>query len=164
MSIKGIGNLLTGGGLDFIGKGLDFVNKRWPPKMSEDDKAQMQVVLKDMLHQQAMDIQQAAHEDEKQFNERTIALEGTAKDLQSVPFVGSVVIFLRGAFRPLFSYFTAFLDFQYFMAGMTWTDRQESLLLAINLLVLGFFFGERAMKNVLPLLAGAFAAKAGESK
>lgn len=153
--MKFLKNLLSNGGL--IAKGLDFVNKRWPPDMSEQQRAQMEVVVKDMLHDQQMELIQAAHEDERQFNERTIALEGTANDLKALPYVGAVVIFLRGAFRPLFAYLTAYLDWLYFVSGMGWTERQESLLLAINLLVLIFFFGERAMKNVMPLIAEVFA-------
>jgi hypothetical protein len=70
-----------------------------------------------------------------------------------------VVIFLRGAFRPLFAYFTLYADYVYLIEGMSWTERQETLLLAINLLVLVFFFGERAMKNVMPLIVKVFAAK-----
>lgn len=155
--MKWIRNLISGDGL--IAKGLDFINDRWPPDMSEQQRKQMEIVVKDMLHEQQMQLLEAAHEDEKQFNERTIALEGTAKDLQSVPYVGAIVIFLRGAFRPLFAYLTAYLDWTYFVGGMQWTERQETLLLSINLLVLIFFFGERAMKNVMPLIAQVFAVK-----
>lgn len=103
------------------------------------------------------------HELEKvliaEFNERTIALEGTASDLRDLPIVGSVVIFLRGAFRPLFAYFVAYLDFVYFIKGMSWGEQQESLLWAVNMLVMGFFFGERAMKNVMPLVGQVFSKK-----
>lgn len=150
--------LLSGDGL--IAKGLDFINDRWPPDMSEQQKAQMEVVVKDMLHRQQMELMEAAHEDEKQFNERTITMEGTAKDLQAIPFVGALIIFMRGAFRPLFAYFTLYADYVYLIEGMSWTERQETLLLAVNLLVLVFFFGERAMKNIMPLIVKVFAVKA----
>ena len=164
--------LLSGDGL--VAKGLEFVNKRWPPNMSEGDKAAAEVVIKEMLHSQQMDISTAMRQDEQQFNERTIALEGTAKDLQGIPYIGGLIIFMRGAFRPLFSYFTGYMDWLYFSestirvmdeAGVldrivqTWTPQQETLLLAMNLLVLIFFFGERAMKNVLPLIMQVFMAR-----
>lgn len=173
--LGGLKGLLSGDGL--VAKGLDFVNKRWPPNMSEADKAAAEVVVKEMLHSQQMELMAAMTEDEKIFNERTIALEGTAKDLQAIPFVGAIIIFIRGAFRPLFSYFTAYMDWMYFTtatervvddAGLllrvvpTWTDQQETLLLAMNLLVLAFFFGERAMKNVLPLIVQVFANRGGK--
>lgn len=154
-SLKG---LLAGDGL--IAKGLEFVNERWPADMSEEQKAQMNLVVKDMLHKQKMELTEAAREDEAQFNARTIALEGTASDLKTIPYLGGLIIFLRGAFRPVFSYMTMYFDFIYFVDDTaTWTDRQEALLLAINLLVLIFFFGERAMKNVLPLIMNVFAPK-----
>ena len=155
--LKSLGSLLSGDGL--IAKGLEFVNKRWPPDMSEADRAANNLVVEEALHRQKMETEAAAREDEQLFNERTIALEGTAKDLQAVPFVGPVVIFMRGAFRPTFAYATLYWDWLYFTSGMAWTDRQEALLLAVNLLVLVFFFGERALKNVLPLIAQVFMAR-----
>lgn len=158
--MKWLKALLGGEGGGLIGKGLEFINERWPPDMSEEQRKQMEIVVKDMLHKQEMEIREAAAQDEALFNERTIALEGTAKDLAAIPFIGSIVIFLRGAFRPLFAYFTLYADYIYLIEGMSWTERQETLLLAINLLVLVFFFGERAMKNVMPLIVKVFAAKA----
>lgn len=158
--MKWLKTLLGGEGGGLIGKGLEFINERWPPDMSEEQRKQMEIVVKDMLHKQEMEIREAAAQDEALFNERTIALEGTAKDLAAIPFIGSIVIFLRGAFRPLFAYFTLYADYIYLIEGMSWTERQETLLLAINLLVLVFFFGERAMKNVMPLIVKVFAAKA----
>lgn len=158
--MKWLKALLGGEGGGLIGKGLEFINERWPPDMSEEQRKQMEIVVKDMLHKQEMEIREAAAQDEALFNERTIALEGTAKDLAAIPFIGSIVIFLRGAFRPLFAYFTLYADYIYLIEGMSWSERQETLLLAINLLVLVFFFGERAMKNVMPLIVKVFAAKA----
>lgn len=154
-----LGDVLSGDGL--AAKTLEFVNTRWPPSMSDQQKAEMEVVLKDLAHRQTLDLMSAAREDEALFNERTIALEGTAKDLQAIPILGHIVIFLRGSFRPAFAYATFYWDFVYFVSGMRWTDRQETLLLVINLLVLVFFFGERAMKNVMPLITQVFIAKNG---
>jgi hypothetical protein len=153
---KAISKLLSG---DFVENAMNFVNDRWPPDMSEAQRAQMEIVIKDMLHKQSMDLAEAAREDEAAFNERTMAMEGTAKDLQAIPVVGAVIIFLRGAFRPMFAYMTAYFDWMYFSQGMGFNERQETLLLSINLLVLVFFFGERAMKNVMPLIAQVFMAK-----
>jgi len=158
--LKAIGSFLSG---DFVKNSLDFVNTRWPPDMSEQQKAQMEVVIKDMLHKQQIELAEVAAKDEQLFNERTIALEGTAKDLAAIPYLGAPIIFLRGAFRPLFAYMVAYLDYEYFISGMNWSERQETLLLSINLLVLVFFFGERAMKNVMPLIAKVFVAQKGEA-
>jgi hypothetical protein len=154
--LKAIGSFLSG---DSIKNVTSFINERWPPDMSEAQRKQMQLVIDDALHRQQMELAEAARQDEGAFNERTIALEGTAKDLAAIPYVGALIIFMRGAFRPLFSYCTMYFDWLYFSGGLTFTERQETLLLAINLLVLVFFFGERAMKNVMPLIINAFVAK-----
>ena len=64
---------------------------------------------------------------------------------------------MRGMFRPAFSYMTMYIDFVYFTTNTSgWSEQQQTLLLAMNLLVLVFFFGERAMKNIMPLIAAAF--------
>jgi hypothetical protein len=156
--LKGLMNFLKG---DFVKDAMDFVNTRWPPDMSEAQKAQMTVILKELAHKQAMDLSEVAQADEAAFNKRTVELEGTAADLKSIPFVGALIIFLRGAFRPLFAYMTAYVDWIYFTTNTAhWPQQQQTLLISINLLVLVFFFGERALKNVMPLLTNAIAAKA----
>jgi hypothetical protein len=155
--LKGLMSFLKG---DFVKNAMDFVNTRWPPNMSESDKAQMELVITDMLHKQAMDLAAVAQKDEAAFNQRIVDLEGTAHDLKSIPFIGALIIFLRGAFRPMFAYMVAYVDWLYFTTDTAhWPEQQQTLLIAINLLVLAFFFGERAMKNVMPLITSAIAAK-----
>ena len=156
--LKGLMGFLNG---SFVENGLKFINERWPPDMSEQQRAQMEMIVKEMLHKQTLELAEMAREDEKLFNERTKELEGTAADLKSVWLLGPIIIFLRGAFRPVFSYFVLYADYQYLIvsAMQNWTERQEALLFAVNLLVLIFFFGERAMKNVMPLLARVFEAR-----
>jgi hypothetical protein len=149
---------LSGG---FAEKGVELIGKVVRDKDQADRlAADFRTLCQTQDHELQRITLEAEAEAERQFNERTISMEGTASDLQAIPWIGAVVIFLRGAFRPLFAYFTAFLDYEYFVTGMAWTERQESLLLAINLLVLIFFFGERAMKNVMPIIVQMFAVKA----
>ena len=153
-----IGGLL-GGGLG--AKIAEIIGNRIADKAeAEKARVELETAIGERAHEIERMTLEAVAEAERQFNERTIAMEGTANDLKALPYVGAVVIFLRGAYRPLFAYFTAYLDWVYFISGMGWTERQESLLLAINLLVLIFFFGERAMKNVMPLIAEVFAKRA----
>ena len=159
--LKGLMGFLNG---SFVKDSMNFINTRWPPDMSEQAKAQMEIVIKDLLHKQAMDIANVAQEDEAMFNKRTVDLEGTASDLKTIPFVGALVIFLRGAFRPLFSYMTAYMDYIYFVTDTSdWSEQKQTLLIAINLLVLVFFFGERALKNVMPLIIGALGVKTAQA-
>ena len=159
--LKGLMGFLNG---SFVKDSMNFINTRWPPDMSEQAKAQMEIVIKDLLHKQAMEISAVAQEDEAMFNKRTTDLEGTAADLKTIPFVGALVIFLRGAFRPLFSYVTAYMDYIYFVTDTSdWSEQKQTLLIAINLLVLVFFFGERALKNVMPLIIGALGVKTAQA-
>ena len=143
----------------FVKDGADAIGQF---KFTKEEQAEFQLKQAELANKLTIDLMDAANKQEQMFNERTIALEGTAGDLKSVPFVGPILIFLRGAFRPLFAYLVAYFDWAYFISGMTWTDKQESLLYAVNLLVLAFFFGERAIKNVMPVITQMFAAKNGK--
>lgn len=153
---------------DFLGGGLgtkiaDIVGSRIEDKGKQQlAQLELEKAVGDRAHELEMAQLEADKEAEHDFNDRTKELEGTASDLKSVPYVGAVVLFLRGAFRPLFAYFTAYLDFMYFTSGVQWSDKQQALVYAVNMLVLGFFFGERALKNVLPMVAKVFEARAGQ--
>lgn len=91
--------------------------------------------------------------------ERAAQLEGTTRDLLALPVVGRLVIFLRGMQRPVWGFGTLWGDFMVFSGRWNvalqtdgnWTPEGMALIL-INLLVLGFLFGERAVKNLLPLV------------
>lgn len=153
---------------DFLGGGLgakiaDIVGSRIEDKGKQQlAQIELEKAVGDRAHELEMAQLQADKDAEAEFNDRTKELEGTASDLKALPYVGSVVLFLRGAFRPLFAYFTAYLDWLYFYQSMAWSDKQQALVYAVNMLVLGFFFGERALKNVLPTVAKVFEAKSSQ--
>ena len=153
---KGLLSFVSGGLSDKI---VDTVKDFFPPSMSEQEKIEMQMRIKDAAHKQEVELLQLLNDSEKEFNKRTIDLEGTASDLKSIPFIGAIIIFLRGAFRPLFSYFVFFLDYKVFSHQWILTEQQDSLFWAINILVLGFFFGERAIKNITPIIGQYFGNK-----
>lgn len=91
---------------------------------------------------------------EQAFNQRIKDMEGTANDLKSIPYIGAIVIFLRGLQRPLWGFFTFYADWKIFASEWTLPDeRLYTLLLVINILILAFLFGERAIKNVMPLIS-----------
>jgi hypothetical protein len=135
---------VTGG---FVSTAVDTFKDYFPPDMSPGQKADQQM-------------DDAAITAEEVLTNRIAQLEGTASDLKSVPFVGPLVLFLRGLQRPLWGYATLFMDYMWFSEWPTLTSKQESALMAINILVLGFLFGERAIKNVMPLITKLFEAKA----
>lgn len=96
---------------------------------------------------------QLAQEAQAEFNKRIAELEGTASDLTKFGLLGRLVVFVRGCQRPVWGFATLYMDFMWFSGR--WAElsqQQESAFWIINLLVLGFLFGERAIKNLMPLI------------
>lgn len=145
-----VGDFLTGGVVDTI---ADTVEKYFPPDMSEKQKADLKLAIKQLEHNQKIELLKLATEADAEFNDRIKAMEGTAKDLSQFGWLGRIVLFLRGCQRPVWGGLTMWMDVMWFSgkwAGMT--QQQESALWLINALVLGFLFGERAIKNVAPFI------------
>ena len=143
-------DFLTGG----IGsKIVDKVLKQFPDKLSESDKVKLEMAITEATREHEVKLLEIAKEQDAEFNNRIKQLEGTAQDLSRFGWFGSIVIFLRGCQRPIWGYLTLYMDLMWFSGQ--WSDlskQQESAFWIINLLVLGFLFGERAVKNLMPLI------------
>lgn len=148
---------VTGG---FVSTAVDTFKDYFPPDMSAEQIADLELRTKKLQSDIQQQMDNASNIAEELLTNRISQLEGTASDLKSVPFVGPLVLFLRGLQRPLWGYATLFMDYMWFSEWTTLTSKQESALMAINILVLGFLFGERAIKNVMPLITKLFEAKA----
>ena len=131
--------------LDFISGGMgseivkgvaSFVKGQFPDKLSEADQLQIQMKVTEIANAQ---INKAA-----------------ASDLKAIPVLGPVMLFLRGAQRPVWSMATMYFDWIWFN-GSAFTEQQSTALIVINSMVLGFLFGERTLKNLEPLLIKVFA-------
>lgn len=149
----------------FIGKGFlkdvgDVVDRFVTTK---DEKEEMKRMMAELVHRQEMELQKFSLEAEQEFNQRVKDLEGTAKDLNQAGWIGRVVLFIRGAQRPLWGYFVGVMDFMVFSGQWSLGDNQqmESAFWIINFLVLGFLFGERAVKNVAPLVGEMMSKRTG---
>ena len=96
------------------------------------------------------------------FDRRIADLEGTASDLKAVPILGQLMLFVRGAQRPLWGIGTGFMDVMVFSNQWHLPDEgpQPMAFWTINFLVLGFLFGERAIANILPLVIQFMQARA----
>lgn len=146
-----IASLFTGGLASTV---MDGIKTYFPPDMSDEQKAAVNLELQKIELQKQIEVNKAIAEAEKALNERIAQHEGTAKDLQALPIVGRVIVFARGCQRPLWGFGVMWADLQWFSGQ--WADlsqQQESALWVINFLVLGFLFGERAIKNVAPLIS-----------
>ncbi|WP_282038207.1 hypothetical protein [Saccharicrinis aurantiacus] len=143
-----ISGLLGGGLVKDVGDLIDrFVT-------TGAEKQEAKAMLLELQHKQEMEAFKLSLETEQEFNQRIKDLEGTASDLNQSGWMGKVVLFLRGAQRPMWGYFVAFMDYMVFAGrwSLNENERLESAFWIINFLVLGFLFGERAVKNVGPLV------------
>lgn len=148
-------DMLSGG---FGSKLVETVRGYFPPSMSDAEKREFELKLLETTHRQEIELLTATQSAEAEFNQRLRDMEGTASDLAKMPILGPIILFLRGCQRPLFGIYTLVMDFLVFSGSWKIPEdsRLESAFFAINLLVLGFLFGERAVRNVMPLLLAYF--------
>ncbi len=125
---------------------------------TKDEKSKIKRELIELAHKQEMEVQKKIFEAEHEFNQRIKDMEGTAKDLTQAGWLGKIVLFFRGLQRPLWGYGVMFMDVMVFSERWNLIEGsgKESAFWVINFLVLGFLFGERAVKNVGPLVAQMF--------
>lgn len=145
-----LGDFLSGG----LGSTLvETVKDYFPPSMSEQEKANLSHAIQLAADKKEIELRKLANDQDAEFNKRIKDMEGTTKDLQSIPILGPMIIFARGAQRPVWGFATLYMDYMVFSGQWSGlTEQNESALWVINLLVLGFLFGERAVKNVGPII------------
>lgn len=141
-----------GGGV--LQGGFDIVKSYFPPSMTDKEKGEAQLAYERFVHQKQVEVNSEVLKVDQEFNNRIKAMEGTASDLKSIPILGHAIIFIRGAQRPAWGAFTLYADYMVFSKAwdLAATPQLSSMLFAINVLVLGFLFGERSVKNILPFL------------
>jgi len=156
-------DFLTGG---LGSKIIDTVLAQFPGQLSDDQKAAITAAIVKATREHELTLLNLANEQDNEFNSRIKEMEGTAGDLMQFGVIGKVIVFLRGLQRPLWGFAVMVMDFNVFSGEWNLADLSksvgenvvgtnvESAFWLINFLVLGFLFGERAMKNVLPLLKG----------
>lgn len=143
---------------DFVGGGLfkeakELIKEYWPPDLSPEKRAELELRLQESQHKRDLDAQRMIIESEQAITERISQLEGTVSELKTIPFIGAFVIFTRAMQRQVWGYSTLYINFLWFSGQWKFTEQQESAMWVINLLVLGFLFGERAIQNIAPLIS-----------
>lgn len=133
----------------------------FPPDMTPQQKAEAELKIQEMLHEKQLQANKVLDESAKQLDKRISEQEGTAKDLIGVPILGRTVLFLRGMQRPVWGFATLFMDFKWFFGTYDFNEQQQTAMIVINILVLGFLFGERTLKNLEPLIIKVFGEKNG---
>jgi hypothetical protein len=108
------------------------------------------------LHQKEIEANKVLNDAAAQLDKRIAEQEGTAADLKTIPVLGHILIFARGAQRPVWGFATLYMDFKWLFEPGTFTEQQQTAMIVINILVLGFLFGERTIKNLEPLIIKVF--------
>lgn len=145
----------------FIGGGLfkevkETVMAYLPPNMTPQEKAEYELKVQELLHKKELEANKILENAAAQLDRRIAEQEGTAKDLAQIPILGRIVLFLRGLQRPTWGFATLYMDYLWFFGAYTFTDQQQTAMIVINMLVLGFLFGERTIKNLEPLIIKVF--------
>lgn len=154
------GSIASALGGSIIKDAGDLFTKYFPPDMNPQDAADLKLALRDRELAKDKLVNTALNEAENNLNQRIREQEGTASDLKSIPILGHIVLFLRGVQRPAWGFFTMYLDYEWLVSSTdTYTDQQQTALIVINILVLGFLFGERTIKNLTPLILQVFGSK-----
>lgn len=149
---------------DFLGGGTikaiaETVKDYFPPSMSDKEKAELSLRITEAENSKTLQTMAIVNEAQAEFNRRIVELEGSAADLKTIPVIGHILILLRGAQRPIWGVFTLYADYQTWSSVWTLTEKQEAMLLAVNVLVLGFLFGERCVRNIMPFIVQFFGKK-----
>ena len=132
----------------------------FPPDMSPQQKAEASLNIERMLMEKQAQTNKFLQDSATQLDKRIADQEGTAKDLKTIPILGPLILFARGAQRPVWGFATLWMDAKWFFeVGLTFSEQQQTALIVINVLVLGFLFGERAVQNLTPMIVQVFGKK-----
>jgi len=153
---SGIVSAVTGNVGGVASSIVNTVSAYFPPSMSDKEKAELALIIGQAEHQRELSVINAVNKAQLDFQEFTKEMEGTAGDLKTIPLLGNIIIFIRGAQRPIWGIFVLFADYQVFSKMWELDPQQTSILFALNILVLTFLFGERAVKNLMPFFEKFF--------
>ena len=131
----------------------------FPPDMSPQQKAEVELKVERLLMEKQAQANEFLQQSAAKLDKRIAEQEGTATDLKTIPILGHIVLFARGAQRPVWGFATLWIDTQWFFGSYTFDEQQQTALIVINTLVLGFLFGERAVQNLTPMIVQVFAKK-----
>jgi len=138
--------------MNVVEKGMDHF---LPPSMNEKDKAELKQNME-------MFVAKEAHSESSEFRNFVLQYEGSAADYKNIPFIGPIMMLIRGMVRPICTYGTFYFDFIYFTSiTKVWTVEQSKLLAIMNVIVLTFWFGEKILVNtgLMEVLMNVFVSK-----
>ena len=132
------------------------VKELLPKDVPEDQKDVIALKIESMIDKQTSEIKVATANLKSEVDSKIEELANTANDLKQIPVLGGIGLFIRGMQRPIWVLALLFIDLKVFSNSSGWTlekgSQAESIFWLLNLLVLGFLFGERAIKNIMPVI------------
>lgn len=122
--------------------------------VNEEEKKRIADGVENIVAKKVSDLK-AAKTDVQHGVENTIErLAQTTRDLEKIPYFGKAGLFLRGMQRTIWGFSLLYIDLK--VLSGSWQVKEgsitESTFWLINLLILGFLFGERAAKNIMPMI------------
>lgn len=144
---------------------VDLVDKALPDRMSEKERAELTMAAQQLEFDQKIALMDRWNAESDSFRNFTAQFEGTASDLKELGWLGKILLGLRGIQRPVWGFGILMIDYKVFSG--TWVLQEPvmmNVIYAINIIVLSFLFGERAIKNVMPLVETAIRAYTGNNE
>ena len=136
---------------------VDEIKKNIPSSVDPKDSEIIVANIKAALTCRVSQVMGTVENAEDEVNNQIESISNTTNDLKQLPRLGKIGLFFRGIQRPVWGFAVLYIDLMVFSGSGSWKIGQDSPIsatfLALNILVLGFLFGERAIKNILPLLA-----------
>lgn len=151
-AFKTVAGLVTGGLSDRV---LEIVEGVTGGSVPPEKRAELKMALDAEITKRQQIANDAANDAERNITERAKELEGTATDLLQAGMLGRAVIFIRGAIRPTVTIGLGYVDVMVFSNRWQLVPDSgvESAFWIVNVVVFGFWFGERALQNAAPMVA-----------
>lgn len=129
-----------------------------PGSVTKEQETKLKASIEKEVHRQELEMIQVLSMIQTGYQNFVKEMEGTAKDLLKLPVLGRIMLFVRGSQRPVWSVVTLIMDINVFSGNWVLPKDTpvEAAFYLLNLLVLFFIFGERAIINIMPLVERLF--------
>jgi hypothetical protein len=158
----------------FITKVSNAVDQYLPISTTEKEKADVRLAISNAIVKEACSLLDVAHRNEVEENIQLKMLDGTANDLLQAGKLGKFLLVWRGFQRPLWNFGVFIFSFFWFFTDKIKLHYREipdptninevlyqadpitqtklMVIIIVYSLVLGALFGERAFRNLIPLI------------
>jgi len=169
-----IKNLFNNTSSDLTTKVINTTKDYLPIDMPDKSKMDLNLAISEEVKRHEMNLLEQAHIETVEFNNRLKETEGTASDLLQAGFPGRIMLFLRGAQRIIWNMSILVIDLIWLFTDKIQltmiqvpdpdypgrlisvadpiTAAKLTVLVTLNMLAISFLYGERAFKNLTPMI------------